>query len=208
MLPFCRFSICLGYSVEKRKSYKDVKIVTKNQFGVHIFEKKNPATEKDVLRYIPFSAMNAEFLRFFPFCDGKVIDRLDNALRDRKELIEKRFKDRLQEYAGKKDYVAAFNGPAGANVLHVFMVVTDVTDTGSVAWIYTDTQEALFYGKVFVQDLITDVGAIVVNDIYPDEKNSQMKIKDIVYPSYTIHSKKLSAFEMAGKRAPSGGRRR
>ena len=67
------------------KVYKDVKIVTKNQFGVHIFEKKNPATEKDVLRYIPFSAMNAEFLRFFPFCDGKVIDRLgDTGIGDSK----------------------------------------------------------------------------------------------------------------------------
>lgn len=92
--------------------------------------------------------------------------------------------------------------------MSVFMVVTEVTDSGCIGWVYTDTQEALFYGKVFVQDLLTEVGEIWVNNIYPVENNSTVKVKDVLYPCYTVHAKELSAFEQAGSRSPSGSHRR
>ncbi len=90
-------SFALDIPLKSGKICKDVKIVSKNQFGIHIFEKKNPADGKDVIRYISFAAMNPEILKIFPYCDTKVVDRLNNALHDRKDLIEKRFKKRLQE---------------------------------------------------------------------------------------------------------------
>lgn len=191
---FCFQANAIDLKLKDGTIYKDANILSKNQFGVQIFDRKDTQNGKDVQRFIPFSQMHASTLRLFPYCDNKTIDRLDNALRDRKELIEKKFKDRIQVYDQETNHALAFNGPTGVSSLRVFVIITDVLENGVIGWVYTDAQEAIFYGKVYIQDLAADVNDIWINDIYPVEDQPQITVNDIIYPCYTIYPRERGGF--------------
>lgn len=168
------------------KSYNSTLVIDKDQFGVRIDAGTDPTSGVALQRYIPFADMVLSSLRQFPYCDNKTVKRVDNALKDRIALIEKKFEERYLLFKDVKDYTKLLSVPGGVNTFRIFIKVTDVFPNGVAGFAYSDMAETSFYGKLFVEGLITEKDELWSGDIYIT--NRQTTNNEFIYSVFTIHA--------------------
>lgn len=188
-------------------------VLSKDQFGIMIAAGTNPENGDTLRKFVPFVNMNPASLSLFPFCDPKAVERINQAVLDREELIRKKFQDRYSEYEGKQDYTKNLTIHSGVHVYSVLFSALETTSTGMVGYLYSDAPDSLFYGKIFLYGLIGEVGDVWIGNIYPVDKTIQLNGSN--YAVFTVIPPAKKTFEAnpeegkekrQGRRGPRGGR--
>ncbi|MBQ7400660.1 MAG: hypothetical protein IJW07_01325, partial [Lentisphaeria bacterium] len=102
-------------------------VLSKDQFGIMIAAGTNPENGDTLRKFVPFVNMNPASLSLFPFCDPKAVERINQAVLDREELIRKKFQDRYSEYEGKQDYTKNLTIHSGVHVYSVLFSALETT---------------------------------------------------------------------------------
>lgn len=185
-------------------------VLSKDQFGVLVPAGVNPENGDVMRRFIPFVAMNPASLSLFPFCDYKAVERIYEAVQDREKLIRKKFKHKYPEYEGVQDYTKNLSIYAGVHVYRVLFSALDVYPTGMIGYLYSDSPDSLFYGKIFLYGLIGKKGDVWIGDIYP--KDTTIQLNGSTYTVFTVIPPPVKRKfgdddpdQQAKKRRPRGG---
>ncbi len=180
LLPVCAQNLPLkkGGSVDM----KDV--LGKDQYGIMVAAGKDKETGETLRRFIPFVELSPAALTNFPFCDTKAVERIDNAVQDRLELIRKKFRKRYPDFEGAQDFTANLTIHSGVPKYSVLFTATESIDNGLIGFLYSDAADALFYGKVCLYGLIGSKDSAWIGTIYPTEKT--VKLNGSTYSVFTV----------------------
>lgn len=159
-------------------------VLSKDQFGVMVSVRTDPATGEKLRRFIPFAEMNPNSLQYFPFCDMKAAERIDNAVRDRIELLAKKFKEERKGFKGIRDFTKKLSIHTGVSSYRVWFEAVESTPCGLIGWLYSDSPESSFYGMVHLYGLLGKPGTVWIGTIYPAEKTFQNGA--LLYPEFTV----------------------
>ncbi|MBO5960093.1 MAG: hypothetical protein J6Q65_08215, partial [Lentisphaeria bacterium] len=168
-------------------------ILSKDQFGIMTVAYKNPENGDLMRKFIPFVDMNPASLSYFPFCDPKVVERIHQAVLDREVLIRQKFKDRYAEYEGTQDFTKNLLLHSGVHEYSILFSGIESTKTGMIGYIYSDSPDCLFYGKIFLYGLIGNPGTVWIGNIYPTERTQV--INGSTYPVLTVIAPEKKKFE-------------
>ncbi len=167
-------------------------ILGKDQYGVMVAAGTDPETGDKLRRFIPFVAMNPASLALFPFCDTKAVERTNGAVLDRLQLIRKKFQTRIETYEKFTDFSAELNLHSGVARYKVVFTATEANATGLVGYIYSDTADTLFYGKIYLYGLIGNKDSYWIGTMYPTDRKQTVNGK--VYPVFTVIPPPAKAF--------------
>ena len=196
----------------------DVKdMISKDQYGILVNAGKDKETGDPLCRFIPFVQVSPASLMLFPFCDVKAVERIDSAVHDRIDLIRKKFADRYPDYEGTQDFSMKMTIHTGVHSYKILFTATESLSNGMIGYLYSDSADTLFYGKIFLHGLVGKSNSAWVGTIYPTErklthKGSTYTVFTVIAPpkkDYTMteeeEQKETQKRRRGGRRPPAGG---
>ncbi len=159
-------------------------ILAKDQFGVMVDAGKDPETGETLRRFISFVEMNPASLGLFPFCDTKSVERIDSSVRDRVQLIRKKFRKKYESYENAEDLSAILMVHSGVGSYRVLFTATESLKNGLTGYLYSDAADTLFYGKIFLYGLVGQKDTVWTGTIYPTDRKETIGGK--IYPVFTV----------------------
>lgn len=180
-------------------------VLSKDQFGIMAAAGTNPENGDTLRKFIPFVHMNPASLSLFPFCDPKAVERIYDAVQDREKLIRKKFRDRYKDYEGQQDYTKNLTIHSGVHVYNILFSALETTSTGMVGYLYSDSPDSLFYGKIFLYGLLGQVGDVWIGNIYPTDKT--IELNGSTYTVFTVIPPARKMFGDPEKKEQKQGRR-
>lgn len=159
-------------------------VLSKDQFGVMVAVRTDPATGGKLRRFIPFAGMNPGALLYFPFCDMKAAERIESAVRDRIQLLYKKFKEERAGFKDIRDFTKKLTIHTGVSEYRVWFDAAESTPCGLIGWLYSDSPESSFYGLIHLYGLLGNADTVWVGTIYPEEKT--FRKGDFLYPEFTV----------------------
>lgn len=186
---FCLFGtgLCAADLILKDGStIKDVRMASKNQFGINILHHKDEKTGKEILQFIRFFDLSVASFRYFPYCDAKTNERIVTSLSDRIAMASKRYQAKIKEMDESRDYAKLASVPGGVATVKVLFLSEKMLDNGTIGWAYSDATEGVLYGKFFLSGLLVAPGQIFVGPL--QIVNSPLKLGNETYGQFVFQA--------------------
>ncbi len=167
------------------KKIKMDSILSKNQYGIMVRSgKTDPDGNQQMRRFISFFDMNPASLSLFPFCDVKAVDRIHTSVLDRVDLIKKKFSEELKSFEGVTDSTKNLKIHAGVHRYRVLFNSIEPAEYGQIGWLFSDSADSQFYGRIYLYGLLGSADQIWIGDIYPTDRTYTKNGN--IYPVFTV----------------------